>query len=237
MHSNYFGPSGVLDSTWNKHPCRKAINTLLSRPTHVPNLVEPWVMKIMVNQFVTNMKNMWSDKARINKLFNHLLDVLLWIHLSPIRESKYKAYIAKKKEDGMKEKSSNTHTFTTAIPKDKISIINKSFNNKKRLFENEKKRMQEYIKKAEKYGVYASNCNTKAQEDHANQDVWIQQAQEAQEAQEKHCLNLKRAKRCQECIQTYGEKLEDEVGHLFPFGHPFNTYCYISLEQTGKRKH
>ncbi|KAI8886530.1 hypothetical protein K501DRAFT_177396, partial [Backusella circina FSU 941] len=42
-----------------------------------------------LNQYITNLKNMWSTKTRTNKLFGPLLDVLLWINLVPTRKSKH----------------------------------------------------------------------------------------------------------------------------------------------------
>jgi hypothetical protein len=67
------------------------------------------VMKLSLEQYKTNMANMWSSRRQINKLFDKSLEVLLKIHLAPNRERNYVEMLQRKKEELLKKKSDNSN--------------------------------------------------------------------------------------------------------------------------------
>ncbi|RCH82304.1 hypothetical protein CU097_003953 [Rhizopus azygosporus] len=76
---------------------------------------------------------------RSRKVLNRVLIILLRIHLAPKRERRKIEELTKKKS----EKAKNTDKAPT-----KIKLANKSYNTRKRLFKNEKKKRETYIRKS-----------------------------------------------------------------------------------------
>lgn len=67
-------------------------------------------MKVALETFKVNLKNMWTEKKIINKLLDKVILVLLRLHPAQSRESQRKLYILKKsqtKQHG--KKSLKTH--------------------------------------------------------------------------------------------------------------------------------
>jgi len=61
------------------------------------------VMEIALTNFNSNLSLMWTDKKMINRLLNKLIEVLLKIHLAPVREKEYRTYI-----NNIKKKNEST---------------------------------------------------------------------------------------------------------------------------------
>ncbi|KAI9273174.1 hypothetical protein EDC94DRAFT_185419 [Helicostylum pulchrum] len=64
-------------------------------------------MSIARNTYFTNLKNMWDKKKLFNSILNHLLDVLLRVHLAPKRERKYREIKEAKKTDAIQKIQQN----------------------------------------------------------------------------------------------------------------------------------
>jgi hypothetical protein len=96
IHSTYFGPRGVTDASLKKSPFHSAFVGALPRSKNIETNLEPYIMKLALKRYVTNLENMWRDNKQINRLLNHLLLTLLKIHLAPKREQSYKEYTEKK---------------------------------------------------------------------------------------------------------------------------------------------
>ncbi|KAI9485890.1 MAG: hypothetical protein EXX96DRAFT_546921 [Benjaminiella poitrasii] len=151
IYSTYFGPRGIQETTLQKTPVHKAFVSHLPRQPESQPTLDVYVMQIALSVFIVNFQNMWSNTKRFTKLFNRLLNVLLKIHLAPIRERVYKQFIKNKMEGNIQkeEKDGKNQEFFGSIPFNRISIIRKSTNGKRRLFQAEKRRHDKYIKKVE----------------------------------------------------------------------------------------
>ncbi|KAI9248112.1 hypothetical protein EDC94DRAFT_625148, partial [Helicostylum pulchrum] len=55
-------------------------------------------MSIARDIYNANFKTMWGKKKLFNSTLNHLIDVLLRVHLAPERKSKYREMKAEKKK-------------------------------------------------------------------------------------------------------------------------------------------
>jgi hypothetical protein len=66
-------------------------------------------MKLSLEQYKTNMANMWSNRTQINKLFDKSVEVLLRIHLAPKRERNYIEMLQRKKEELLQKKSNDSN--------------------------------------------------------------------------------------------------------------------------------
>ena len=49
----------------------------------VDETIEPYPMKMALNKYMANFKNLWSNKLRYTRLFNGVITALLKIHLVP----------------------------------------------------------------------------------------------------------------------------------------------------------
>lgn len=110
------------------------------------HITDTYVMKIVLDQYLTNFGNMWSGNKHFCKTFNNVLMVLLRVHLAPKREKRKRDYIAKIKE---KQAAKRAILSKTTIPIEGITLINKSYHFRRRLFKNEERRKQKYNKKAD----------------------------------------------------------------------------------------
>ncbi|KAI9474133.1 MAG: hypothetical protein EXX96DRAFT_580712 [Benjaminiella poitrasii] len=129
IHSTYFGPRGVQETTLQKTPVHKAfVSHLPSQPESQPTL-DVYVMQIALSAFIVNFQNMWSDTKRFTEQFNLLLNVLFKIHLAPIRERGYKQFIKNKMESDIQkeEKDGKSQGFFSRILFNRISIICKRY--------------------------------------------------------------------------------------------------------------
>ncbi|CEG76197.1 hypothetical protein RMATCC62417_11127 [Rhizopus microsporus] len=87
IHAHYFSPRGVDIDKLTKHPCEKALfNALPKRDMMVDESIEPHLMKMSLNKYMTNFKNLRSNKFRYTRLLNRVITILLRIHLAPKRE-------------------------------------------------------------------------------------------------------------------------------------------------------
>jgi hypothetical protein len=101
------------------------ITTIPRDPHNLPKL-DPYVMKIALQTYTTNYQNMWSKANRFRKLLNHLILVLLKIHLAPIKEKKYKDYITIKIDERQKKQELKKASGPDTDPVQGFPLINKS---------------------------------------------------------------------------------------------------------------
>ncbi|RCH94090.1 hypothetical protein CU097_013462 [Rhizopus azygosporus] len=139
IHASYFGTQGVTEETLKKHLFQTALRQALNEDGRRSESTDPVVMKLALNRYISNFKNMWSQKMRSRKTLNRVLIVLLRIHLAPKRERRKIEKLTKKKS----EKAKNTDKAST-----KIKLANKSYNTRKKLFKNEKKKREAYIRRS-----------------------------------------------------------------------------------------
>ncbi|ORE06893.1 hypothetical protein BCV72DRAFT_195736, partial [Rhizopus microsporus var. microsporus] len=86
IHASYFGIQDVTEETLKKHPFQTALRQALNEDGRRSESTDPVVMKLALNRYISNFKNMWSQKMRSRKVLNRVLIVLLRIHLAPKRE-------------------------------------------------------------------------------------------------------------------------------------------------------
>ena len=177
LHTDYFGTG----STRRKGllPCVDAIKTAFPHQEKRSEVGEPFVMRLALSQYMTNFKNMWSNSKRQYRLLNHVLIVLLRIHLAPDRERSRREYIDKKKAE--KEEKDARLAESNAQHKHP-GIANRSYNARRRLFHNERSKL-------EKYELKAASTN----------DPWVQQKW------------VNRALASEIRLETYDKVLIDEV--------------------------
>jgi hypothetical protein len=94
IHSYYFGARGTQQSILDKYPVFKALFQALESlgitkgmycKDGVPSSAE---MSSAFSTYRTNIQNIWKAGTLCSKLLNHLLNVLLRVHLAPKRETK-----------------------------------------------------------------------------------------------------------------------------------------------------
>jgi hypothetical protein len=138
IHAIYFGT--VVSRT--KDPIHTSFTATIPRdPNNLPKL-DSYVMKIALQTYTTNYQNMWSKANRFRKLLNHLILVLLEIHLAPIREKKYKDYIKNKIDERQKKQKSKKTSGPDTAPVQGFSLINKSKNGRRNIFVRQKKEIR-----------------------------------------------------------------------------------------------
>jgi hypothetical protein len=132
--SSNFGVRGLRSESSNLHPLWQDLqNHMLENSTanFEANKLPSIVKQNVFQQFATNMANMWAKNRVFNKSIDHLLLVLLRLHLRPKKE----AIRLKKLNDKAKKTSSNkkkdesrkyeTRLYTTESRDRKFSIIKK----------------------------------------------------------------------------------------------------------------
>lgn len=186
IHSSYLGPRGIQATSLQKNPIHKALLDTVPRQEGSQPDLDPFIMKSALSKYMINFSNMWSSTTRFKKLFNHLILVLLRLHLAPSREEKKRQYV-QEKFNKKPENKGKTRIIQAAnvepIPVNKISLVNLSRNQKRNLFDGERRRCDKYIVKAETESVNL-----------AKRDKWYQRADS--------CLNR---------IKTYNTILKNEV--------------------------
>ncbi|KAL0582181.1 hypothetical protein ABG067_008034, partial [Albugo candida] len=112
IKSSFFGVQGTQAASKTKHPVLQCL--VKDFPESIKSMFQDKntlpisVMDIAVTNFITNFSLMWKDKKIINRLLNKLIEVLLKIHLAPVREKKYRAYVDNiKKNNESTDKSKN----------------------------------------------------------------------------------------------------------------------------------
>lgn len=96
-------------------------------------------MSIALTFIITNIKNMWSDNTIFKKLLDHLLNVLLKLHLAENRAAEYSEYIK-----NIKEKSKSTTVATSSVS-NSFSIID----HKRHILRSEYKNLNKLERKLE----------------------------------------------------------------------------------------
>ncbi|CAO3607904.1 unnamed protein product [Mucor hiemalis] len=108
IHTEYFGIRGVSEQTMRAHPVQSSLLRLLEseeikKDTFAEVNAPSTLKQIALQSYITNFKNMWSDKIMINKLLDKVLIVLLRLHLAPTRESRRRemmnSHLEKDKEE------------------------------------------------------------------------------------------------------------------------------------------
>ena len=151
IQSTYFGPQELRPSSLEKYPIYKTFADVVPRQEDAQPELDGFIMKMALSSFMTNFGNIWNSSARFTSLFNHLLLVLLRLHLTPRREREKNNFI-KQEIDKAKDKR-ETRTITTEdiepIPINKISLINLTRDQKQNLFDSERRKYIQYINRAE----------------------------------------------------------------------------------------
>ncbi|KAL4210898.1 hypothetical protein AB4K20DRAFT_1968871 [Rhizopus microsporus] len=81
--ANLFKSGADIDKL-TKHLFEKVLfDALPKRDTMVDETIEPYPMKMALNKYMANFKNLWSNKLRYTRLFNGVITALLKIHLVP----------------------------------------------------------------------------------------------------------------------------------------------------------
>ncbi|CEG69213.1 hypothetical protein RMATCC62417_05326 [Rhizopus microsporus] len=60
IHASYFGTQGVTEETLKKHPFQTALRQALNEDGRRNESIDPVVMKLALNRYISNFKNMWS---------------------------------------------------------------------------------------------------------------------------------------------------------------------------------
>ncbi|CEG75073.1 hypothetical protein RMATCC62417_10179 [Rhizopus microsporus] len=108
LFSQFFGVRGPMKNNFEAHPVQNALILALeqngiTKQTFDFKKPPSEAMKVALEMFKVNFKNMWTDKKIINKLLDKVILVLLRLHLAESRESQRKRNILKKpqtKQDG-----------------------------------------------------------------------------------------------------------------------------------------
>jgi hypothetical protein len=123
MKSLIFGIRETIAASKSNHPVLQClVNAFLESVKSLfqdKNSLPMSVMDIAITNFITNLTLMWTDKKFINRLLNKLIEVLLKIHLAPIREKEYRTYINNIKKNNASTESNNHHKI---LPQTEISI-------------------------------------------------------------------------------------------------------------------
>jgi hypothetical protein len=132
IHSTYFGVKGVTSSSLDKQPFHEAITRILPRDYAKAFTTDPTVMKNCLSKYVTNFDNMFSDKARISRMINNLIDTLLLVKLSPTTDQKRLALL--KDLQNADFFSNETNTVETEDAKSQAQLwINKASHRKDKI--------------------------------------------------------------------------------------------------------
>ncbi|KAI9485597.1 MAG: hypothetical protein EXX96DRAFT_533940 [Benjaminiella poitrasii] len=150
IHSKCFGPAGTKESTMNKHPFLKALTETLDI-IEKRNIADPWLMKVILNRFMVNFRNLWTKKNRFYKMLDKVLLVLLRAHLRRNNELRRREAINRLQQNAHRQRTDRQQAANNdmSIPVEQISVINQSYSTKKRLFKNKRKLRQKYLRKAE----------------------------------------------------------------------------------------
>jgi hypothetical protein len=150
LNTLFFGERKAKTTAFDKNLCHKALHELLPKEDTAATKDNTFSMKLARQQYTTNFKTMWSNKRKAVNLLNKLLETLLRQHLAPQREEARKQFIKQKKEEREKRSNKPQRQYESlSIPLLDIRLINKTRNGKKRLFKNEQKRREAYLKKAD----------------------------------------------------------------------------------------
>ncbi|GAA5797905.1 hypothetical protein HPULCUR_003301 [Helicostylum pulchrum] len=195
IHSTYYGAKGTETSSLAKFPLHKAITDVIP-----PSAVNPYrdlpshSMKMARQSYPVNFRQMWSDKAIVNKALYRLLRSLLIIHLSPKRDRIFKE---KKSNRRNKREGKQVRTVTNCnIYEAFISMKNKTRNEIRRLLNTEEKRKLKFQAKGriEKAGGCQLRIDTYRnvlrRETEEREAVKAQQQQQQQQKQQQKADDL-----------------------------------------------
>lgn len=141
LHSDYFGSKSSRRK--GSFPCRDALKNAFPFQQKNKETSEPYAMKLALSRYMNNFQNLWSNSKRYYKLLNNVLIVLLRIHLAPEREQAKREYAESKMNAKANKPLQDNESPTVA------SISKRSYNERKKLFKNEKRKCDKYRKKAE----------------------------------------------------------------------------------------
>ncbi|KAI8049305.1 hypothetical protein BDF21DRAFT_447221 [Thamnidium elegans] len=77
-HTKYFSTRGARMENLNAHPKTKG--------TFPVEDISASVVSLVLQSYMVNFKNMWTEKKTINKFLDKVFNVLLRLHLAPNRE-------------------------------------------------------------------------------------------------------------------------------------------------------
>ncbi|KAF7728994.1 hypothetical protein EC973_005025 [Apophysomyces ossiformis] len=104
LHAAHFSANGPKETTKESHPSWTLLSLEADWPDESGQRLPFTVSSEVVSQYGTNFKNMWSGNL-FTVLLNHVLRILLRLHLSPGREHKYVDMVAKKAEEKLEKQS------------------------------------------------------------------------------------------------------------------------------------
>jgi len=99
IHSHFFG-TGVQQQNLEKYPVedylfRELASNEITKDS-INLMLKNEQMLVALNLIITNIKNMWNTNTIFFNLLDHLLGVLLKLHLAGNRTKNYKAYVSRK---------------------------------------------------------------------------------------------------------------------------------------------
>jgi hypothetical protein len=149
IHSTYFGVKGVTSRSLDKQPFHEAIIRILPRDYPKAFTTDPTVMKNCLSTYVTNIENMFSDKARISRMIKNLIDTLLLVKLSPTTDQKRLALLKEKKA---LQVAHDTITQRKNTPKSRNRLRN--------IFCNQQSKRKQYLQNANFFSNETNNVET-----------------------------------------------------------------------------
>jgi hypothetical protein len=151
IHSTFFSSHGSRLTTAETHPIQASLNEKVTN-AFKQSLKRDEVScnaylerNIALNKIATNFANLWSNNKLINSLVNKVTEVLLKIHLGPIRESQYREYLEKRaliKSD--ENKNENMEKHVTRNKKREV-IRNEQYKHLQCIFEGSRKEFEKRI--------------------------------------------------------------------------------------------
>jgi hypothetical protein len=103
IHSRFFGTTGVQQQNLEMYPVedylfRELASNEITKDS-INLMLKNEQMLVALNLIITNIKNTWSTNTIFFNLLDHLLNVLLKLHLAVNRTRNYKAYVSRKAKD------------------------------------------------------------------------------------------------------------------------------------------
>ncbi|KAL4215411.1 hypothetical protein AB4K20DRAFT_1964200 [Rhizopus microsporus] len=105
-------PKGLISMAADLADLERTKKEIITKGSYQQKEFHSEEISIALTSIITNIKNMWSDNIIFKKLLDHLLNVLLKLHLAENRAAEYSKYIK-----NIKEKSKSTTAATSSIKK------------------------------------------------------------------------------------------------------------------------
>ncbi|KAI9485590.1 MAG: hypothetical protein EXX96DRAFT_474370 [Benjaminiella poitrasii] len=143
LHGLYFGSGGSKAIT--SHPFLSALTSDIRKENDWQEMVEPFLMRLALAQYMINFKNIWINKKLFGTMLTHAITVLLRVHLAPRLEADRRTRISEARNKRRNDRPQIQRNIP--IPRNEIAVIGKSHNARRRLIRDEEKRRQAYLEK------------------------------------------------------------------------------------------